>query len=126
MSAICVLTPLVVSSWPVVASAITGAGISMGFSARGSQLHEYPEKTSDSVEMEIANSDVVADEFKTGQRVTLVKDDITIEFGVDERGRCRACVTGNNRSKAELRKIGNEVAGRVVQQFAYHKTCFRA
>jgi hypothetical protein len=30
-------------------------------------------------------------------------------------------VSGQGHSKAELERIGEEVAGRVVQQFAYHK-----
>jgi len=45
---------------------------------------------------------------------------VTIEFKRDLRGTCSMCVTGS-KSKQELQKIGQEVSGRVVQQFAYHK-----
>ena len=31
------------------------------------------------------------------------------------------CVSGEGHGKAALERIGQEVAGRIVQQFAYHK-----
>ncbi len=55
------------------------------------------------------------------QTFRIERDGFTIDFGVDERGTCTVCVRGKGRGKAELKKIGDEVAGRVVQQFAYHK-----
>jgi hypothetical protein len=120
MSAVCVLTPLVVASWPVLSSAIVGAAASLGFAVRAEALYrEAPSRRK--VETEIENSEVVADALGRGQKICLQKDDITIEFGQDERGACRVCVTGDRHSERELRQIGAEVAGRVVQQFAYHK-----
>ena len=120
MSAVCVLTPLVVASWPVLSSAILGAATSLGFSVRAESLHrEKPRRHR--VETEIENSEVVADALSRGQKIVVQKGDITIEFGQDERGACTVCVTGDRQSDRELRKIGQEVAGRVVQQFAYHK-----
>jgi queuine/archaeosine tRNA-ribosyltransferase len=56
-----------------------------------------------------------------GMRIAMEKDGVHIEFGQDERGACTVCVTGAKKSERELRQIGEEVAGRVVQQFAYHK-----
>ncbi len=120
MSAVCILTPLVVASWPVISSAILGAATSLGFSLRAESLHqEKPRKRK--VETEIENSEVVADAMGGGQKIVVQKDDVTIELGQDERGACTVCVTGENHSDRELRKIGEEFAGRVVQQFAYHK-----
>jgi hypothetical protein len=121
MSAVCVLTPLVISSWPVISAAIVGAAASMGFAVRGDELHEEEQDRTKTVETEIENSEIVAEEMNRGQRIVIQKGDVTIAFGVDERGRCAACVSGKNYSDAELRRIGEEVAGRVVQQFAYSR-----
>jgi galactitol-specific phosphotransferase system IIB component len=122
MSAVCVLTPLVVASWPVLTSAILGAAATMGFSLQAAPVVEKELKSRKKrVETEIENSEVIADQMGRGQKVVVTRGDITIEFGQDERGACTVCVTGTGHSDAELRSIGEEVAGRVVQQFAYHR-----
>lgn len=121
MGAILVLTPLVVSAWPAVAAAIMGAAASMGFSASTPVLSEEEEARPTRVETEIENSEVVAEQMARGEKVVITKDDITVEFGRDARGACSVCVSGLNHSERELRKIGEEIAGRVVQQYAYNK-----
>ncbi|MCG8405958.1 MAG: DUF1257 domain-containing protein [Phycisphaerales bacterium] len=123
MSAVCVLTPLVVTSWPILASAIAGAAASMGFSIQPSCSNEEEERTplKNGVETEIENSEIIREEMGRGQKIVITKGDITIELGHDERGACTVCVSGSKHSDSELRAIGEEVAGRVVQQFAYHK-----
>ncbi len=119
MGAILVLTPIVISAWPSIAAAVVGAAASMGFSIAGRQQEKAPRK-SNKVETEIENSEVVAEEFGRGQKMTIQKGDITIEIGQDERGACTVCVHGTQ-AERELKAIGQEVAGRIVQQFAYHK-----
>jgi len=121
MSAVIILTPLVVSSWPVIASAIVGAATSMGFTVRGPSLHEEKKTSRRKVETEIDNSEVVSDIMAPGDTIVVQKGDVSIKFGQDERGKCTVCVSGERYSEKELKKIGEEVAGRVVQQFAYHK-----
>ena len=37
------------------------------------------------------------------------------------RGGLRVCMEGENRSKAELRKIGQELVDRVTQQYVYNR-----
>jgi hypothetical protein len=119
MSAVCILTPIVIASWPVLASAILGAATSMGFTLRTEMLHEEkPRKHK--VETDVPNSEVVADAMGRGEKIVVQRDDVTVEIGQDERGACTVCVTGDQSDRA-LRKIGEEVAGRIVQQFAYHK-----
>ncbi|RME40230.1 MAG: DUF1257 domain-containing protein [Planctomycetota bacterium] len=121
MSCVIVLTPVVVSSWPMIASAIMGAAASMKFALEGENLLEEPSSNRKRVETELANSEVMEDRMKRGERIVLRRDDVTVEFGRDERGRCTVCVSGERRSEDELRRIGEEVTGRVVQQFAYHR-----
>lgn len=122
MGAILVLTPLVVAGWPALSAAVMGAAATMGY-AVGSSGASTKKETSrkKSVETEIENSEVVAEAMDRGLKIALQKDGVQIEFGQDERGACTVCVTGEGRSDKQLKKIGEEVAGRVVQQFAYHK-----
>jgi len=120
MSSVCVLTPIVVGSWPAISAAIFGAASAMGFSVASADHDNEVQGGHRTVETEIANSEVLAETLARGEKVRIVKDGVTIEFSVDDRGHCTVCASGN-RSKAELKKIGEEVAGRVVQQFAYHK-----
>ena len=122
MGAILVLTPLVISSWPAIAAAVAGAATAMGFSMAGSSAEPVKKRsTKKRVETEIEDSEVVAEAMEQGQTIVIQKGDITIEFGQDARGACTVCVTGEKHSEKELKQIGQDVAGRVIQQFAYHK-----
>ena len=128
MSAVLVLTPLVISSWPAITAAVVGAAAAMGFSVAGGVLQqEVPVKGAAAqsrkkrVETEVPNSEVMADSLTRGQKITIQKGNITIEIGQDERGACTVCASGEGHSDKELKKIAEEVAGRIVQQFAYHK-----
>jgi hypothetical protein len=92
----------------------------MGFAVASAEHDPVDTDTSRRVETEVPNSEVLAETLSRGEKIRIVKGDITVEFAVDDRGRCTVCASGD-RSKAELRRIGEEVSGRVVQQFAYHK-----
>jgi hypothetical protein len=98
-----------------------GAATSMGFSVHGPELQEEKQPRRKKVTTEVEDSEILADNMAPGQRLVITKGDITLEFFRDERGRCSVCVTGTGRSEKELKKIGEEVTGRVVQQFVYNK-----
>lgn len=121
MSAVCVLTPIVVASWPALASAIAGAAASMGFSVGASAGSGPAPPRRRSVETEIENSEVIDGALTQGERIVVERDGVTLEFSQDDRGGCKVCVSGEGPSERKLRQIGEEAAGRVVQQFAYHK-----
>jgi hypothetical protein len=120
MSSVCVLTPIVVGSWPAISAAILGAAGAMGFTVAGAESDFRRATGTTTVESEVPNSEIVADTLARGEKIGIERDGVRIEFGVDERGKCTVCASGS-RGKAELRRIGEEVAGRIVQQFAYHK-----
>ncbi|MHC4415673.1 MAG: hypothetical protein ACYS0G_10345 [Planctomycetota bacterium] len=121
MSTVCILTPIVIGSWPMISAAVVAAAGSMGFSVLGTEPVVDRASGTTRVETEVPNSQVVAEILRRGEKVRIEKDGVVIEFGVDERGACTVCVSGEGRREAELKRIGEEVAGRVVQQFAYHK-----
>lgn len=122
MSAVCVLTPLVVASWPVVSTAIVGAASSLGFAVASQDRSKEAALTfEEQVELEVPNSDVIGENLGQEQTIRIERDGVKVVLGLDGRGACRMCVTGVGRSKRELRRIGEELSGRIVQHFAYHK-----
>jgi hypothetical protein len=124
MSCVCVLTPIVIGSWPTIAAAVTSVASAMGYSivsATGSSGVQERQPGSRRIETEVPNSDVVEENLRAGEAIVVEKDGLRIEFGRNARGACSVCVSGEGYSKAQMEKIGQEVAGRVVQQFAYHK-----
>lgn len=121
MGATIILTPLVVASWPLLASAVAGAAASMGFALQSAaEQDEVNALRTKGVEVELENSSVVAEQMERGRTMVITKGDLRIEIGRDDRGGCRVCVTGG-RNERDMRAIGEEVAGRIVQQYAYHK-----
>lgn len=121
MSSVSVLTPIIIASWPAIASAVVSAAGSMGFTVVASNADVEMPAGTESVESEIANSEVLAETLSRGEKIRIAKDGVVIDIGVDDRGKCSVCVSGKGKSKGELRRIGEEVSGRIVQQFAYHK-----
>lgn len=121
MSTVCILTPIVIGSWPSIASAIVGAAGAMGFSVAASSEATPVRGSGERVETEVPNSQVLAEMMARGEKIRIERPGVVVEVGVDARGRCTVCTTGEKLSRAELKKLGEEVAGRVVQQFAYHK-----
>jgi hypothetical protein len=122
MGAVLVLTPMVVASWPAISAAVVGAAAAMGYAVKSEGATPQREtKRNTTVETEIEHSEVLADQLAHGERIVLDRDGVHIEIGQDGRGSCTVCVTGGKHSKKELKAIGEEVSGRIVQQFAYHK-----
>jgi len=121
MSSVCVLTPIVVASWPIVSSAVFSAAAAMGFSivtANASGIDEAALRNR--VDLDVANSDVVAEQMSVRQSITIRREGIEITISTSESGVLSVCASGDA-TKSRLRAVGEEVAGRVVQQFAYNK-----
>lgn len=121
MSSVCILTPMVVASWPIVSSAVASAAAAMGFSvvSAGAAV-QVDVKDTNRVEVDVANSDVVAEHMHAKQSITIRKGGVLVDISTNENGVLTVCASGDA-TKSKLRVVGEEVAGRVVQQFAYHK-----
>lgn len=120
MSAVCVLTPIVIGNWPVIQTAIFGAITAMGFSM-GTGRGNPTLVTCGRVEESIPNSEVLEDHMTTGEKIIATRDDLQIEVGRDVRGACTICVSGAGYTDGQLRKIAREVSSKIVQQYTYHK-----
>lgn len=119
MSAMIVVTPLVIGNWPVIAAAVTAAVSSMGFAAVRDQTIGVLRDTTSRTELEVEDSEVFADGLP--QEIVVERDGVRARFSHDESGALKLCMEGDHLSKAELRRIGEELIGRVTQQFVYHK-----
>jgi hypothetical protein len=128
MSAIIILTPLVIAAWPAISAAVVGAVGAMGYVAANTVANEMNKtkenlKTSlkNSVDIEVGNSEILKDNMAREQELVFTKGDVTVIFKRDVRGKLNVCVKGENTSKAELERIGKEIAGKVTQQYIYNR-----
>jgi hypothetical protein len=125
MSAVAIITPIVVSSWPAISSAVISAAVSMGFTvanetANAGQNRDLRQGPL-TVTLDVPNSSAVTGALGRDQRIRVTRDGVTAEFGRDARGHDSVCVTGQGLSAEELRAIGEELSGRTVQHYVLAK-----
>ncbi|HEX4071663.1 MAG TPA: hypothetical protein VHX68_10845 [Planctomycetaceae bacterium] len=123
MSSILVVTPLVVASWPLMSAAITAAVGTMGFAAaqnQGARVREMNDHKT-RAEIELEDSEILAGSAGSGEQMIVERDGIRAIFSRDARGALKLCIEGTGQSKAELKRIGETLVGRVTQQYAYHR-----
>jgi hypothetical protein len=116
---------VVIAAWPALSAAVVAAATSMGYTVvKGAQEisenRTESESASKTVEMEIANSQVVTERLGRDQKITVVRDGVTVTFARDARGRASLCVAGEG-TREELRAHGEALSQRVVQRFVYEK-----
>jgi hypothetical protein len=119
VSAVIVVTPLVIGAWPAVSAAVAAAVASMGFAAAHAREQREAGETRAHAEIEVEDSEVFAEGLP--EEVVAERDGVRAVFSHDERGALKLCMEGEHLSKSELRRIGEELLGRVTQQFVYHK-----
>ncbi len=127
MSGIIIIAPVVATTgWTVLASAAVSVMTAVGFSSVSlaeEVIQEEKERLErkNSVELKLANSEEVAAAVDRDEQLAFSKDDVTVIFSRDARGRLKICVEGHGYAKADLERFGQEIAGRVVQQYAYQR-----
>ena len=124
MSAILVLTPIVIGSWPVITAAVAGAAAAMGLVVSESVKETVKESQSNveqNVEFELSDSKVLVESMTTDQEIVLTKGTIELRVKRDERGRCIVCAKGLGHSEAELKQVAQEFTQKLTQCFVYDK-----
>lgn len=123
MSTVIVLAPVVVASWPAIAAAVSAAVGSAGFAMarREDEIGNEEVSTQHRAEIEIENSEILGDAVSGAEEIVVQRGDITARFSRDARGALKVCVEGGRLSKGELRAIGEDLIGRVTQQYVYHR-----
>jgi hypothetical protein len=122
MSSVIVIAPVLIASWPTLSAAIVGAMGSLGFALVKGREASLPISITGNarVDVDVADSEILQDGLGTGDELVVEREGVTIKFNRDARGTLRLCVEGPL-AKSQLRAIGEELMGRVVQQFAYNK-----
>jgi len=126
MSAVCILTPVVIMAWPAFSAAVVAAASSLGYQVaaevkKGQPSSEIVHKNTSAVKLEIERSEVVTNQLGRDQRIAVSREGVTVTFSRDARGKAALCVTGNGQSDEELRALGEELSQAVVQQYVYQK-----
>lgn len=126
MSTVIVVTPLIIAGWPLLTAAIAGAIGSMGFSMAqnvGSTIGRVSSRRSNTTraEIEVDDAEILAEAGNTGEQLVVERDGIRAAFSRDARGALKLCVEGEAYTERQLREIGEQLIGRVTQQFVYHR-----
>jgi hypothetical protein len=121
MSTVIVVTPLIIAAWPSIAAAVTAAVGTMGFAlaASGEARRRSTVQGTNRAEIEVEDSEVL--EGSGGETLVVERDGVRATFSRDARGALKVCMEGDSYSKAELRRIGQELLDRVTQQYVYHR-----
>ena len=121
MSCVFLVVPAVVASWPILCGAVAGAAAALGYKVLAADEEAAAQPVEQWVDISLEGSQVVAEAMQRGSEFTIRKDDVTATFRREADGRCVAHVRGSNRSEHELQAVGQELVGRVTQQYAYNK-----
>jgi len=119
------LAPVIISNWPAITVAVAGAASALGFTikqaAEEALKQGQPGEAEQSVEVELADSQVLAQGLATDQKVVLTKGPVQIVVQRDARGRCKVCASGKGQSKAQLKQAAEEFTQKLTQCFIYDK-----
>lgn len=124
MSSVILVTPLIIANWSVISAAVLGACGAMGFSVASGAVAGMRAKAGSSVsraEIEVENSEVLADAAGTDEQMVVEKDGVRATFSRDARGALKVCMEGTGYSKGQLKQIGQELMEQVTQQYVYHR-----
>jgi hypothetical protein len=120
MSCVCILTPVIIASWPQFTAAVVAAATTLGYTAvTGNNSTATEEQRA--VSLEIAQSEIVTNQLGRDQKITVTRGGVTVTFSRDARGKASVCVTGEGYSDDELRAFGEELSQRVVQKYVHQK-----
>ena len=125
MSAVCILTPVVIAAWPAFSAAVVAAAHSLGYVVVEETVKQRQKAQAKNlareVNLEIANSEVVTDQLGRDQSICLSRGKVTVRFARDARGTASVCVSGEGCADEELRALGEELSQRVVQKYVYQR-----
>lgn len=118
-----VVTPILIASWPAVSAAVSAAIATMGFSVAydSAGVQASTSSTKSREEIEVEDSEILGDAIGTDEKIVVERQGIRATFSRDARGGLRLCMEGEGLSKSNLRELGEELLGRVTQQYAYHR-----
>ncbi|MEI7633828.1 MAG: hypothetical protein WCK47_06060 [bacterium] len=117
MGSTIVLVPLIITAWPMIAASVTAAAVSAGFHVM--KVVKKQKKT-ESIDLTMDNMDVVAESLAHDDKITVAREGVEVTFSRDAQGHFKTCVKGNL-ARDELKKIGEDLAGRVIQSYIHKR-----
>jgi hypothetical protein len=125
MSCVCILTPVVIAAWPAFGAAVVAAANSLGYTLVDQIIKQRQANSAQdqarAVNLEITNSELVTNQLGRDQQICVTRNQATVVFSRDARGRAAVCVSGEGYTEDELRALGQELSQRVVQQYVYQR-----
>ncbi len=122
MSTVMVIAPLVIANWSAISAAVVGAVGVLGFSTVNEAVEASRRVTgANRAEIELDESEILEGTAGSGEQIVVEREDVRAIFTRDACGALKVCVEGHGRSKTELKQIGEELIGRVTQQYVYHR-----
>lgn len=121
MSCVCILTPVIIASWPQFSAAVVAAATTLGYTAVNGKNSNTAQEQQQAVNLEITQSEIVTNQLGRDQKISVTRGGVTVTFSRDARGKASVCVTGKGYSDAELRAFGEELSQRVVQKYVHQK-----
>ena len=121
MSCVCILTPVIIASWPQFSAAVVAAATTLGYTAVTGKNTATAQERQQAVNLEIAQSEIVTGQLGRDQKISVTRGGVTVTFSRDARGKASVCVTGEGYNDNELRAFGEELSRRVVQKYVHQK-----
>ncbi|OGF68181.1 MAG: hypothetical protein A2Y62_05305 [Candidatus Fischerbacteria bacterium RBG_13_37_8] len=117
-----VIVPVVVAAWPAFMASAAAAAAALGFRCiKAKENVEEKTQAQTSVEVELQESEFLADKLKGTDSIVMQKEDITITFYVNTMKKFVMHISGENKSRQELETAGKEVYNKIKQAYAYSK-----
>jgi hypothetical protein len=122
MSCVCILTPVIIASWPQFSAAVVAAATTLGYTVvSGKNANASQEQQQKAINLEVSQSEIVTNQLGRDQKISVTRGGVTVTFSRDARGKASVCVTGEGYTDAELRAFGEELSQRVVQKYVHQK-----
>lgn len=124
MSAVLVLTPIIIASWPAITAAVAGAASAMGMvvnEAAKEAARENQETLEKTVEIELSESEVIAENIAAEKEIIVAKGNVELRIKRDENGRCIVCAKGKGHTEAELKQMAEQFSQKLTQCYIYDK-----
>jgi hypothetical protein len=110
--------PVVVVEWVTIVGDIVAALDRLGFETVDDDVDA---SAVNRAEIEIEDSEILPSAAGTEEKLVVDRDGVRATFSRDARGALKLCLEGAHLSKAQLHALGEELMGRVTQQYAYHR-----
>jgi hypothetical protein len=112
----------VVATWPAFSAAVVAAASSLGYTlVSGSAQSHVEEDSTRTLNLEMAQSEIVTDSIGRDQRIVVARGGVTVVFSRDARGKASICVSGTGHTDDALRALGEELSQRVIQKYVYQR-----